>query len=544
MNQSRISMIALCVGMAWLASVPRAWTQADQPPMALCHGADLLLSTGNGKWATIPPGMIDAGSFDDRGITWMEVSPPGFGCDQIGQNTVVLTVVDTSGFVSRCETGIMVVDDIFPLAKCRDAELELDGNGKARLTLEDVDGGVRDNCGIERINLDVTDFTCTDLGPNKVILTAEDFFGNQATCTATVTVSDNIAPKVTGRDVDIALDENGDAVLDPKQVLDVASDNCEIVKIEAVPDHFTVDDLGENPVKLKVYDRAGNEASCTVTVRIVDEAPPNAVCQPVSIYLDPDGQALVPADYIDGGSTDSSGIDRLEISKNTFTCDDLGINPVTLTVYDINGNSATCETEVTVLDNVNACGGEASSGEEATTAQPVVEEVTPEEGEGEGEGEGEPPAPEPSPSVPASPPSAPPAMPAPETAECQDIEDAFSVSGSFEQGELLRLAVPCPVKTNAAYEWRKDGKPLQEGNGILGVHDRMLCFAALNTTDAGSYTCAHDGGLFGPVIVVVDPATPKKTIIGLAVLGGALLGAMTVMAASSLLARRRNYQFD
>ncbi|WP_461304849.1 HYR domain-containing protein, partial [Aureisphaera sp.] len=82
----------------------------------------------------------------------------------------------------------------------------------------------------------------------------------------------------------------------------------------------------------------------------LDDTPPVAVCQDITIALDSTGQISIVAADVDGGSTDNCGIDTLSIDIDTFDCDDLGDNDVVLTVTDVNGNVATCTAVVTVID--------------------------------------------------------------------------------------------------------------------------------------------------------------------------------------------------
>ncbi|SDB24873.1 SprB repeat-containing protein [Flavobacteriaceae bacterium MAR_2010_188] len=78
-----------------------------------------------------------------------------------------------------------------------------------------------------------------------------------------------------------------------------------------------------------------------------------AKCKSTILQLDSNGLAtLLPSD-IDDGSTVDSGSPILTISKESFTCDDIGNNMVTLTVTDNNGNSSTCNSTVTVEDNID-----------------------------------------------------------------------------------------------------------------------------------------------------------------------------------------------
>ena len=84
-----------------------------------------------------------------------------------------------------------------------------------------------------------------------------------------------------------------------------------------------------------------------------DNEDPIALCQNITILLDENGQATINANFLDGGSTDNEGIVSFEVNIDTFSCDDIGENTVTLTISDASGNTATCEAIVSVADNIN-----------------------------------------------------------------------------------------------------------------------------------------------------------------------------------------------
>ena len=84
-----------------------------------------------------------------------------------------------------------------------------------------------------------------------------------------------------------------------------------------------------------------------------DNEDPVAVCQNIIVLLDENGQAIISANYLDGGSTDNEGIVSFEVNIDTFSCDDIGENTVTLTIADASGNTATCEAIVSVIDTIN-----------------------------------------------------------------------------------------------------------------------------------------------------------------------------------------------
>jgi len=72
--------------------------------------------------------------------------------------------------------------------------------------------------------------------------------------------------------------------------------------------------------------------------------------QEVVIDLSAVGSYDLTVDEVDPGYTDACGIDTRILSKTNFTCSDIGVNQVTLTVTDVNGNSSSCVINVIVRD--------------------------------------------------------------------------------------------------------------------------------------------------------------------------------------------------
>ncbi|MEA3462285.1 MAG: HYR domain-containing protein, partial [Bacteroidota bacterium] len=105
-------------------------------------------------------------------------------------------LVDAASNTSIQPQLITVRDLTAPTALCQDITAQLDGTGQVSIAAGNIDNGSSDNCLLDTMWLDVYDFDCTNIGPNTVVLTVEDACGNQATCSATVTVEDNIVPAV------------------------------------------------------------------------------------------------------------------------------------------------------------------------------------------------------------------------------------------------------------------------------------------------------------------------------------------------------------
>jgi len=245
------------------------------------------------------------------------------------------------------------VDTAAPTVITQDVTVQLDETGNATVTVGQIDNGSLDGFAIASRTLDVTAFTCADVGGNTVTLTVTDVNGNSASDTATVTVEDKIAPTVITQDRTVQLDASGNATITAEQIDNGSSDACGIVSTTLDTTVFTCADVGGNTVTLTVTDVNGNSASDTATVTVEDKIAPTVITQDRTVQLDASGNATITAEQIDNGSSDACGVVSTTLDTTVFTCADVGGNTVTLTVTDVNGNSASDTATVTVEDNVD-----------------------------------------------------------------------------------------------------------------------------------------------------------------------------------------------
>ncbi len=188
-------------------------------------------------------------------------------------------------------------------------------------------------------------------GETDVTLTVTGEWGNAASCTATVTVVDEVSPVALARDNTVELDAAGKASITSAQVDAGSSDACGIESISVSPSSFTCADVGPNAVTLTVTDINGNVSTADAIVKVEDNAAPVALTQDITVQLDASGNASITAAQVDAGSSDACGIESISVSRTSFTCADVGPNVVTLTVTDINGKVSTADAIVTVQDN-------------------------------------------------------------------------------------------------------------------------------------------------------------------------------------------------
>ncbi|NER15857.1 T9SS type B sorting domain-containing protein [Spongiivirga citrea] len=320
------------------------------PPVVQTKDFTLQLDA-NGQ-AVLDPNDIDDGSVDNCSLTstlFKQVDKSNFTCADLGANTVTLFVTDNIGNRGTATATVTVVDTVPAVAVCQDITVQLDANGVGTIQAIDIDNGSGSGCDSVTLSVDQDTFTCADLGANTVTLTVNDGTTTDS-CTATVTIEDNVAPIAIAQDITIQLDGNGQASISAADINNNSTDNCAIGTFNIDVSSFNCSNLGANTVTLSVTDTSGNTATATATVTVEDNLTPIAVAAGFTIPLDPNGQVTITGANVDNGSSDNCSV-NLTLSQSTFDCSNLGANTVTLTVTDPSGNTDTATAIITVEDN-------------------------------------------------------------------------------------------------------------------------------------------------------------------------------------------------
>ncbi|MEL7120961.1 MAG: T9SS type A sorting domain-containing protein [Bacteroidota bacterium] len=318
-------------------------------PVARCKNHVVQLDA-NGN-ATFSASDIDNGSSIACGNVNLSVENTNLSCSDIGTQPIILTV-SARNKIATCTAYVTTEANLTPIARCKDHTIQLDANGNGTLSAMDVDNGSSAICGNVSLSVDKTNLTCLDDGIQLVTLTAK-VGDRMATCTSNVRVEDQITPIARCKDHTIQLDVNGNGILSTMDVDNGSGAVCGNVSLSIDKTNFACTDIGNNTITLTVSKSPSNKATCTANVKVEDNLAPTLLCGALEVTLDENGTATITTQQLESiaTATDNCGIASRSLDQTIFDCSELGTNTVSLTAKDVNGNSSTCNAEVTIVDH-------------------------------------------------------------------------------------------------------------------------------------------------------------------------------------------------
>lgn len=277
----------------------------------------------------------------------------------LGANTISAIATDAAGNAKSCSFNITVIDNQPPkILNCQNGSTITVNNDPnqcgAIVTLPNITSD--DNCGT------VLSFTVTPLasgdffpvGNTPVTFTAVDDKGNTAQCMINVTVND-VQPPVLScpgnqQPVVTSLNQCTGIVNFPTPT---AIDNCGQVTPIAITPTGPTFDVGTHTVTYNAMDGAGNQASCSFTVTVVDVTPPFIPNMPNDTVVNTVGgncgafiSWVLPNFPLDNCGIESFGTNGG--SPGDFFS--VGQHTISYVAIDVNGNITVGDFTITVQD--------------------------------------------------------------------------------------------------------------------------------------------------------------------------------------------------
>ncbi len=167
-----------------------------------------------------------------------------------------------------------------------------------------------------------------------------------------ITIKESLT--VITKDTTIYLDSTGVASISASEIDNGSfSTCCSISNFDLDKSSFNYTAIGDNSVILTVTDANKNSDTGVAIVTVIDAIGPTVITHDITLSLT-NGMATITADDINNGSYDNCSITSVSVSPTSFNCNNIGINTVTLTVTDVNGNISEGTAIVTISGTISS----------------------------------------------------------------------------------------------------------------------------------------------------------------------------------------------
>ncbi len=304
---------------------------------------------------------------DNCGIKSLTSSLPSNERYGVGDYEVLFVAEDINGLKDSCKFNISVFDTLAPV---------ITGcvvGGVVAFTPQDTCGAVvgwtlptvTDECDIDlTLVSNVQPNTLFNIGSTVISYLATDGQGNTSTCTFTVVVIDNKAPKFT-----TACPKDTVVIADPGMcskavswVTPAAVDNCSGTSATVTSDQTSGDvfKVGFYTVTITAKDTVkpvANEATCSFNISVLDKEAPvftNGCPQDITIAADL-GKCSKNVNWVNPAATDNCSGNVIIFTSDSIRGQVflLGTHVVTITARDTaanGGNAVSCSFKITVVD--------------------------------------------------------------------------------------------------------------------------------------------------------------------------------------------------
>jgi hypothetical protein len=330
-------------------------------PTALCKNVTATLHPLLGT-VNVSANAINNGSFDPQGSVTLTSSKTSFNCNNVGTNTVTLTVTDRAGNSSTCTATVTILESGISMGCPANKVFQANrADCTYRFSFSDLITG----------NQSCNPVTITQIGgpPNNSFLplgeTEFTFQGTTpsgltATCSYTVTIVDTTPPVITNCSSNITVNASlGACSAVVNYTAPTINDNCLafFAQVQGLPSGAAFP-VGTTTNSWVAQDFGGNQVNCSFTVTVVDTTPPSITCNFNTVNAEIDsGQCTRTVISTAFNPTFSDNCSSVTITNDFNNSNTLvgaalpvGQTTVTWTAEDTDGNTNTCATTFFVID--------------------------------------------------------------------------------------------------------------------------------------------------------------------------------------------------
>jgi len=328
----------------------------DEPPTITCP-ADVVFDIPGGNCSSVVTYPDPVVTDNCPGSTFSVLSGPTSGdILAAGNYSVELEAIDAAGNTSTCSFNISVTETSVPDFNCPIDLVVPTDNGSCDAVVTFPQPIATDSCSTVSVSQTAGPVSGSSfpLGITAIEFTAEDEFGNTATCSFNIVVEDQELPVIScPADITISTDPGlCEAIVNFPDA--TASDNCPGVTVSQTggPLSGSAFPAGTTPVEFTAEDAAGNIASCGFNVIVEDNEAPLITC-PADISTNiPAGICSEQINYPDPTISDNCPGSTFSVISGPNSGDILnaGNYTVELEALDASGNTASCTFNISISE--------------------------------------------------------------------------------------------------------------------------------------------------------------------------------------------------
>eukprot|EP00667_Euglena_gracilis_P000070 EG_transcript_70 len=321
--------------------------QDTEAPVITCP-SNIVQNTDPGRNSTTVQWTVTA--TDNVGTPTVSGSRASGTAFFFGTTAVQYNATEAASNLASCSFTVTILDVEPPTLTCPANITVLMDTGKSNAVVSWAAPTASDNVALAAAPASVPPMgSAFAAGLTVVRYTVQDTSGNSASCNFTVYVVDREAPTIIcppNRTMATAVGAANQTVSwNPP----LATDNVGVVSVAGSIPSGSVFQLGATAVTYTAKDAAGNAASCTFTVTILDQEKPTIAC-PRSQFVGTDaGQRYATVAWAAPAVADNVGVRSVNSSASPGRFN-LGPTVVTYIVTDTAGNVQTCSFLVVVSD--------------------------------------------------------------------------------------------------------------------------------------------------------------------------------------------------